>query len=172
MAKYEKMLTKGLKTSLSSTPIEDGKLRYTTDTGECFLDFKDSKDGTLKRLKISDIVFGYKEAEIKYLKTPLENKLYLASDSAAMLYYTGSNWMRVGGATLSEDSQNKDYVLWFSSPDSEQPMYNTGITFNPSTNTLSTGSVVVSKSITIGKLVITDELTEENDHNVDFDFVV
>lgn len=169
MAKYEKMLTKGLKASLSSTPIEDGKLRYTTDTGECFLDFK-AADNSLNRIKISDVVFGYKELEIKAL-SPSQTKLYVATDTAAMLYSTGSKWMRVGGATLAPDSQNKEYVLWFSDTDGEQPKYNTGITYNPSTNTLSTGAVVVSHSITINHLKITDELTDENDHNVDFDFV-
>lgn len=168
--KYEKMLSRGLKSSLSATPIEDGKLRYTTDTGECFLDFKDPTDTSLKRVKISDVVFGYTEAQIKALNK-YQEKLYVATDTAAMLYNTGSGWMRVGGATLAQDFQNKNYVLWFSDPSDEQPKYNTGITFNPSTNTLSTGAVVVSKSITVGHMIITDELTDENDHNVDFDFV-
>ena len=35
---YSEILTKGLKSALATTEIENGKLRFATDTGELFLD--------------------------------------------------------------------------------------------------------------------------------------
>ena len=71
---YNQILTKGLKSALSSLSVSDGKLRLTTDTSELFYD-----DGT-NRIKISDVVTGQTENEIKSLSSPLQ-KLYLASDT-------------------------------------------------------------------------------------------
>ena len=71
---YNQILTKGLKSALSSLSVSDGKLRLTTDTSELFYD-----DGS-NRIKISDVVTGQTENEIKSLSSPLQ-KLYLASDT-------------------------------------------------------------------------------------------
>ena len=35
---YNKIFTKGLQSALNNTPIEDGKLRFTTDTGRLYID--------------------------------------------------------------------------------------------------------------------------------------
>ena len=50
---YTQILSKGLESSLASTPIEDGKIRYCTDTGRVYLDQK--SDGHESRIRLSDI---------------------------------------------------------------------------------------------------------------------
>lgn len=159
-------LTRGLQASLALTPIEDGKLRYTTDTGRCYLDFKD-EDGTLKRVRITDVEFDYTESQILNL-TNYKQKLYIAADTAACYYNINGTWKRVGGVTLTKDSSDKNYVLWFSSEDGVEPLYNTGLTYNPSTNTISVSNIVV-ETATIGNMTITTSITEERDYLVDFE---
>lgn len=161
----DKCLTRGLQASLALTPIEDGKLRYTTDTGRCYLDFKDD-EGNLKRVRITDVEFDYTEEQILAL-TSYKQKLYIAADTAAAFYNIGGTWQRVGGVTLAKDSSDKNYVLWFSSEDGDQPLYNTGLTYNPSTNTISVDHIVV-QSVTVGNMTITETVTDENDYLVDF----
>ena len=161
-------LTRGLEESLATTPIEDGKVRYTMDTGRCYLDFVD-KNGIAKRIRITDVEFNYTEAEILALRNPVQN-IYISKDTAKLFYNVNGSWKEVGALELTQDSENKEYVLWFSSTDSSDPKYNTGLTYNPSTNTLSVDNIVATKSVKVGNLVITETFTEERDHIVDFDF--
>lgn len=86
---YSKMMTKGLASSIESTPIEEGKIRFTTDTNQLFID----ADGV--RHEISDVIRGYTEAEIKSLLAPLP-KLYLSSDTHKFLVYASGEWIPVG----------------------------------------------------------------------------
>ena len=168
--KFSKYLTRGLQASLANTPIEDGKLRYTTDTGRCYMDFKD-ENGNLKRIRINDVEFDYTESQILAL-IPTSDKLYIANDTATAFYYVNGSWMRVGGVTLKKDSSNKNYMLWFSSEDGTQPLYNTGLTYNPSTNTISVANIVATESIKVGNMIITETIDDENNHVVDFDFAI
>ena len=162
-----KYLTRGLQASLANTPIEDGKLRYTIDTCRLYMDFLDGN--TLKRIRINDVEFGYTESQILALNSTSE-KIYISSDTSAAFYNVNGSWMRVGGVTLKSDSTNKDYVLWFSSEDGVQPLYNTGLKYNPSTNTISVGHVV-AESVTIGNMIIIETTDADLNHIVDFDFV-
>ena len=59
---YIQVLTKGLESSLDTTEIEDGKLRFTTDTRNLYLDLVES--GVKRRIKISDIDDTLTEEEI------------------------------------------------------------------------------------------------------------
>lgn len=162
---FDNCLTRGLQASLATTPIEDGKLRYTTDTGRCYLDFED-EDGELKRVRINDVEFDYTENQILNL-TNYKQKLYISSDTGAAFYNINGTWKRVGGVTLTKDSSDNKYVLWFSSEDGVQPLYNTGLTYNPSTNTISVDNIVV-QTITVGNMTISETITEERDYLVDF----
>lgn len=161
-------LTRGLEASLANTPIEDGKLRYTVDTGRCYLDYKDD-NGNLKRIRITDVIFDYTEAQIHALSDYGQN-LYIANDTATAFYNVDGVWKAVGALTLVQSSEDKDYVLWFSGENDSKPLYNTGLKYNPSTNTISVGTVAAT-TVKVGTMVITETITEEMDHIVDFKFV-
>lgn len=86
---YENMMTKGLASSLENTSVEDGKVRFTTDTNQLFID----ADG--ERHEISDVMKKYTESEIKSLLAPLP-KLYLSSDTHKLFVYASGEWIVVG----------------------------------------------------------------------------
>ena len=86
---YSNMMTKGVASSLESIPVENGKVRFTTDTDQLFIDM----DG--ERHELSDIIRGYKESEIKSLLAPLP-KLYLSSDTHKFFVYASGEWIVVG----------------------------------------------------------------------------
>ena len=62
---YVKVFTKGLQSALESTSIENGKLRFTVDSGRLYLDHNTS------RIAISGVVTGFTDSEIRNLSTPL-----------------------------------------------------------------------------------------------------
>ena len=78
---YIRILSKGLEANLPG--IEDGKLRFTTDTGRLFLDSGEN------RVEISDFVKDKTAQEIIQTEHPLP-KFYLASDTN-ILYYFNNN---------------------------------------------------------------------------------
>ena len=86
---YSNMMTKGVASSLESIPVENGKVRFTTDTNQLFIDM----DG--ERHELSDIIRGYNESEIKSLLAPLP-KLYLSSDTHKFFVYASGEWIVVG----------------------------------------------------------------------------
>ena len=87
---YNQLLTRGTKAELATTPIENGKIRYTTDTNQLYI------DGATTRQEISDIVQGFTDQEIHALVSPLQNKFYLSSDTKVLYYYNGTAWNFVG----------------------------------------------------------------------------
>ena len=89
---YNKILTKGPESALPNT-YEDGKLRFTTDTGRMFV------DNTNERIEITDFVKGLTEEEITNQFAPLVSKIYIASDTDKMMYYdTTSGWVELNSA--------------------------------------------------------------------------
>ena len=82
---YSRILTKGYHSALASTPIEDGKLRFTVDTGQIFLDDND------ERVEISDFIKIDTEAEILTTLAPLP-KFYYARDTKRFLMYVNGEW--------------------------------------------------------------------------------
>ena len=80
---YVKVLSKGLEANLPG--IEDGKLRFTTDTGRLFLDSDD------KRTEITDFVKGLTEEQILATQSPLP-KFYLSSDTNLLYFYNNGQW--------------------------------------------------------------------------------
>lgn len=87
--KYSKVLTKGTESELSTTPVKDGKLRFTTDTGKVFLDVGNS------RREISDLVKKYTENQIKAITDPFD-KIYISSDTHKLFIYTSKGWVVCG----------------------------------------------------------------------------
>lgn len=87
---YSQILTKGYQSALLNTPIENGKIRVTTDTSQLFIDIDNS------RIEITDIIKDLTEEEIKSLLVPLP-KFYLASDTYKLLVYNTDNdeWVNV-----------------------------------------------------------------------------
>ena len=80
----DKILTKGLQSSLNNTSVENGKLRFVTDAGRLYLDDSNS------RKEISNVVTGMTEAQIlgQLIYLP---KLYMASDTLH-LFASDSNF--------------------------------------------------------------------------------
>jgi len=93
---YDQILTKGPESALPST-VEDGKLRFTTDTGRLFVDGSGNT-----RTEVTDFVRGLTETEIKSQLAPLTSKVYIASDTGKLLIYnsTDDEW-----ETLSKDAE-------------------------------------------------------------------
>ena len=163
-------LTRGLEASLINTPVEDGKLRYTMDTGRCYLDYLNENEEP-KRVRITDVEFDYTEEQILAMNNPVQN-IYISKDTGKGFYNVNGVWKEIGGLTLSkaEATDDNDYVLWFSSIDGKDPLYSTGLKYNPATDTISAGNVIAN-SIKVGNMLITETVTEEMDHIVDFTFV-
>lgn len=92
---YPKILTKGFKSALEHTPIQNGKIRFATDTNQLFID----DDGVRK--EITDFITDYTESAIKQLMAPLP-KAYISSDTHKLfMYLTGQGWI-----CLSNDAAN------------------------------------------------------------------
>ena len=91
---YNKILSRGIEANLPA--IEDGKLRFTTDTGRLFLDVDNA------RVEITDFVKGNTEAQILSTLAPLP-KLYLASDTKKIFYYDTAeeDWVSITADNVS-----------------------------------------------------------------------
>ena len=165
-----KYLTRGLEASLANTPIEDGKLRYTIDTGRCYLDYM-NENNELKRVRITDIEFDYTEDQILTMTNPVQN-IYISSDTGKGYCNVNGIWKEIGGLALSkaEATDDNDYVLWFSGANGKDPLYSTGLKYNPATGTMSIEHIV-STSIKVGNMLMIETVTEEMDHIIDFTFV-
>jgi len=92
---YNQILTKGPESALPV--VEDGKLRFTIDTGRLFVDGSNNA-----RTEITDFVKGLTESEIKSQLSPLASKIYIASDTGKLFIYnaTTDNW-----ETVSRDAE-------------------------------------------------------------------
>jgi hypothetical protein len=156
---YDNILTKGLKSQLASTSIEDGKLRFCTDTGELFLDNGSS------RVQICDINSGYTEQQLANILVPLP-QVYLTSDTHRLYVYAGGVWYDIGDIRLSAipAADHDDKILWFSDTDAESPLYDSDLKYNAYTKTLT------SQKMKVGNMLISTTSTNEAD-TVDFEFV-
>lgn len=77
---YASILSKGYRASLDDLELDEGKLRFTEDTGEIFLDLED------ERIQIArDVVTDKTESQILASTTAFE-KMYLASDTHRLYY--------------------------------------------------------------------------------------
>ena len=166
---YIQILTKGLESSLANTNIEDGKLRFTTDTRNLYLDLV--KDGKKERIKISDIEDTLTEEEIFNTLAPLP-KIYVSKDTHRAYVSSGIDWIDLAAVQLSlSEIRDVEVPLWFSDSDSEKPFYATELTYNTSTKELKSPNVKASESIKVGGVIITDTVDEtDNSHLVEFKF--
>lgn len=165
---YNGILTKGIQSDLDKTPIEDGKLRFVTDTGRLYLDTK--SDDESRRIRISDIVDDMTEEQILSLLAPLP-KIYISTDTHRALVRSGLDWYDLAAVLLTEAKvEDDDKVLWFSGKDDEQPTYDTDVTYNTGTKTMKVKNVVTS-TMTINNLIVTDTLNDDKiTHTVEFKF--
>ena len=166
---YIQILTKGLESSLNTTEIEDGKLRFTTDTRNLYLDLVES--GVKKRIKISDIDDTLTEEEIFSILAPLP-KIYISKDTHRAYVSAGLEWIDLAAVQLSlSEIKDLDVPLWFSEATSDKPYYSTELTYNTSTKELKVPNVKASKTVKVGGLIITDSVDENtNLHLVEFSF--
>ena len=109
---YPNILTRGYQSSLDKTNIEDGKIRFTMDTSQLFIDI-DSE-----RKEITDFIKGKTEQEIRSIIAPLP-KFYFSSDTHKFLYNNGNEWIVVG--------ETNQVVDW-------SDIENKPTTFNPSSH--------------------------------------
>lgn len=96
---YKSVLTKGNDSSLKSTPIEEGRLRFTLDTRRLFL------DEASERLEITDFVKDLTEEQIRGTLAPLP-KFYFSSDTHKILYYINGEWM-----IIAEKNDEQQFAL-------------------------------------------------------------
>ena len=87
------LLTRGYQSTINSTQIEDGKIRFAVDSGRLFIDSEHN------RIEITDFVKGLNYREILALSDPLP-KMYLSADTHQfMIYDTAENkWISYSGA--------------------------------------------------------------------------
>ena len=174
---YDHILTKGLQSSLNNTPIQDGKLRYTTDTGNLYLDIveKVNDQDVGRRLKITDVIDTYTESYIlNNILAPMP-KIYLASDTHKMYVSNGLEWVEIGPtfAKLTENL-NKEQPLWFSdtSVNSQDynPKYDNNLSYNASTQQLKSPKVNTTE-LTVDNMIITTVTdSETGQRTVTFSF--
>lgn len=181
---YFNILTKGLQSSLNSTPIEDGKLRYTFDTGNLYLDVVQGESST--RVKISDIVMGMTEEEIGNILVPLP-KLYLALDTNRLYFYDPvKGWRDTSGSKLVQTERpDSNQSIWFSENDETQPSYDDTFSYNSADKKLNvtnistsdvkaenidTDHIVCITSVIDGMKIVTSE-DEEGNKISDFSFI-
>ncbi len=170
---YTQILTKGTQSELNNKAIEDGILRYTTDTGCLYLDIKN--DTETKRLKISDIDNSKTEEQIFDIIAPLP-KIYVSSDTHRAFVSTGMSMVDLAEIDLDVASViNSDAPLWFTDKSEDatnNPKYSTDVTYNTSTKQLKTPNVKASESIIVNTMKITDVLNDDGiTHTVEFSFV-
>ena len=101
---YSNILTKGYRASLDDLELDEGKLRFTEDTGELFLDLDD------KRIQISrDVETSKTESQI-LASTAAFEKIYLSSDTHRLYYpeigESTVTWNCVG----EENASSVDYA--------------------------------------------------------------
>lgn len=165
---YDHILTKGLQSSLNSLEIDEGKLRYTTDTCRLYLDLASS------RIRISDIIDTYTEAQILAIIAPLP-KIYVSTDTHRAFVSDYTNWYDLGSISISlATTTDTDVPVWFGDPNaaSVEPTYVAALSYNTSTQELKTPKLVASTSVKVGSMLITDTLDDNNiTHTVEFSIV-
>ena len=84
---YISVLTRGNSFNFSNLPVDDGKIRFIMDKEELYI------DDSSKHIKISDIILGYDENEIRNLDEEdiFDNKIYISYDTKQLLLYD-FNW--------------------------------------------------------------------------------
>ena len=163
------ILYKGLQSALNTQAIEDGKIRFTTDTGRLYLDLIEG--GVGKRILISETVDIYTEEEIFDLLAPLP-KIYVAKDTHRSYVTDGINWYDLAAVKLSaSDNSNTNKPIWFSETTDEQPVYDVDLNYNPSTQILTTPTIKATTGF-IGNMRVRNALNPDNtSHTVTIDFV-
>ena len=160
------ILTKGLQSSLNTTPIVDGMLRFTTDTGRLYLDVDSD------RVLISETVDLYTESQIKQILAPLP-KVYVSSDTHRSFVYSYSTleWVDLADIKLTASpSEDTEKVLWFSETSDSQPEYDANLTYNTSTDTLTVPNIKTTITY-VGNMRIQNTENVDHSHTVIFDFV-
>ena len=166
------ILTKGLQSELATTDIEDGKIRFTIDTGRLYLDLK-PEGSAGERVLISEFIDIYTESQIKNdVIAPLP-KIYVASDThRAFVYYTATlSWVDLAAVKPSASAvENVNKPVWFSNTTDEQPVYSSNLHYNTSTNTLTTTNLKATTAY-IGNMRIQNTENLDHSHTVLIDFV-
>lgn len=134
----DKILTKGLQSSLNNTSVENGKLRFVTDAGRLYLDDSNS------RKEISNVVTGMTEAQILGQLVYLP-KLYMASDTLHLFASDGVEIRDVTEIDPVETIENANLNLWIDAS-SNNPKYSSDLTFNPHTKEFKAGNFKVNKT--------------------------
>lgn len=165
------ILTKGLQSALAHQAIEDGKLRFTTDTGRLYLDIKEEgTDG--ERILISETVDIYTEYQIfNEILAPLP-KVYVAKDTHRAYVSDALHWYDLAAIKLAPTvAENSNKVIWFSDTTDEQPAYDADFHYNPSTQLLTTPNIKAEVGY-IGNMRIQNALNADNtSHTVTIDFI-
>lgn len=163
MSDYSNILTKGLESSLDSTPIEDGKLRFTTDTRNLYMDLESS------RVKISDIIDTYTEAQIFDILAPLA-KVYLSSDTHRAYVSAGDEWIDLGSCDIKVvTSTDTDYPLLVYGEE-QLPVYLEDVFYNPSYKELKVPNIKVTDSLNVNGMYINKTTDSDGNHIVEFTF--
>ena len=145
---YTQILTKGLQSALGTQEIEDGVLRFTTDTGRLYLD-----NGTSERIPISNVVTGMTEQQIINLQNPLD-KLYVSSDTLKVFASDGTNMRDISEIIPVHTSANETMYLWMGDSSGNGPKYASALNYNPSTKDIQIGNMRVSKTEDSGTNVL------------------
>lgn len=164
-----KILTKGLQSSLNSLPVQDGMLRFTTDTGRLYMDVGND------RILISEYVTIYTEAQIKNLLVPLP-KIYVSSDThrSFVFDFTALEWMDLAAINLSvSTTEDVDKPLWFTDLSGDHnPEYNANLKFNTQSGLLTAPNIKATDTIYVGNMRIQNTLNSDNtSHTVLIDFI-
>lgn len=167
---YDVILTRGLQSSLESTPIEDGKLRYCTDTGRLYMDVEENSNS--KRIIISEIITGYTEEELSDLLAPLP-KIYLTSDTHRMYIHTTIGWVDIASINPNATAiKNEDQYVLFCGKTDDQPFYDDDLTYNSETKNFKSKNLEATGVVKVGNMKIENIIDADlGTQTVKFSFV-
>ena len=149
------ILTKGLQSSLSTTAIGNGILRFTTDTGKLYFDINNT------RTLINDAITDYTDSQIKNLNNPSTVKLYVASDTHRIYVYNGTSMIDVATIVPVDSTATTDTYIWMGSKQDGVPSVDPDLTYNPSTKDFRAGGLKVTKTTEGNTPVLNFYLSEE-----------
>lgn len=132
------IFTRGLQSSLPTTPIGNGVFRFTLDEGKLYL------DNNTTRKQISGIITDMTESQIRSSAT-LENKLYVSSDSNKLFIYNGTSIIEITANLVLNtqiDPNDGSELLWFGNNDGTI-YYNDSLNYNPDDQSYSFGCVKI-----------------------------
>jgi hypothetical protein len=140
-------LIKTTSDKVSTIPVEDGQLIFTTDRKETFL------DSVSTRIELGDVIYIDSEVDRLMISTPIEYKLYYIKDSGKLYSYSSDIWKLLNVSSFIALSDSPDSYIGNGGKILKVKTDETGLEFASPSNVVSTIPLIDGLTPTIGKLL-------------------